>query len=83
MTWDEFVATPSRLSAEAPSREERQTLLDRVASDGFIADYSGVRVSTSGKRFMIKGATVFNLLDDEQVKRGQACVFRISEVEFL
>ena len=30
-SWDEFLALPSRLSAEPADRAERQTLLDRVA----------------------------------------------------
>ena len=35
---------PPRLSAEA-LREERQALLDRVTRNGFIDDYSGIRIS--------------------------------------
>lgn len=43
MSWREIVRLPSRLSAEPLAREERQRLLDRVARDGFIADYGGER----------------------------------------
>jgi hypothetical protein len=40
-SWDEIVALPSRFSAEAPNRAERQRLLDAVARDGFATGYSG------------------------------------------
>lgn len=37
--WDEFVATPSRLSAEQVNREERARLLEQVSAKGFISNY--------------------------------------------
>jgi len=70
-----ILRTPSRLSAEAPLREERQTLLDRVTKEGFIDDYSGVRIASTGRRFRIENATVWNLLDDDGVRHGQAATF--------
>jgi hypothetical protein len=48
VTLDVFKAMPSRLSTEPMLREERQAMLDRVAHDGFIDDYSGIRVSVTG-----------------------------------
>ena len=36
-SWDEFVALPSRLSAEQPNRAERQQLLDAVTRNRAIA----------------------------------------------
>ena len=70
-----LIAMPSRLSAEAPEREERARLLERVARDNFIADYAGIRVSSTGKRFRIEQATVWNLLDERGAIHGQAAVF--------
>jgi hypothetical protein len=70
-----FTAMPSRLSAEAPLREERQHLLDRVTRDGFIDDYAGVRISASGRRFRIKDAVVWNLVDSQGLRQGQAACF--------
>ncbi len=70
-----FVGMPSRLSAEPLLREERQALLDRVKRDGFIADYSGVRISATGRRFRIEQATVWNLIDAHGVIHGQAAAF--------
>jgi hypothetical protein len=75
MDWDQLVVTPSRYTAEAPLREERNQLLARVAADGFIDDYSGVRISGSGRRFLIEKATVWNLEDSQGVALGQAATF--------
>jgi hypothetical protein len=73
--WDEFVTLPSRLSAEAPNREERQRLLDAVSRDGFISDYRGMRIAASGRRFWIEGGTVWQLIDEAGTPRGQAAMF--------
>jgi hypothetical protein len=70
-----FLRTPSRLSAEAPQREARQALLDRVTAEGYIDDYSGVRIASSGRRFTIEAAIVWNLVDAEGLVRGQAATF--------
>jgi hypothetical protein len=51
MSWEELTRTPSRLTAEAPNREERAKLLEAVTRRGFIDDYSGVRISKTGRRF--------------------------------
>lgn len=75
MGWDEFVSLPSRLSAEAPDREERARLLNEVTTKGYIDHYSGIRISKSGKRFFIKRATVWNLFDKKGSFYGQAATF--------
>lgn len=75
MSWNDMVRLPSRLSAEALAREERQRLLDHVSRDGYIDDYAGVRISASGRRFRITGATVWNLLDGDTRTVGQAAAF--------
>ena len=75
MTWRELTSTPSRLTAEEPNRAERARLLDRVTRHGFIDDYSGVRISKSGRRFRIQQAIVWNLLTADDEPCGQAAVF--------
>lgn len=75
MTWAEFTSLPSRLSAEPAGREERADLLRRVSEDGYIADYAGVRISASGRRFTIRDAVVWNLTDASGIYRGQAAMF--------
>ena len=75
MDWNSFTRLPSRLSAQAPNREERAELLARVTAQGFIDDYRGVRIAASGRRFVIDGATVWNLVDAAGRYRGQAARF--------
>ncbi|MCP3673276.1 MAG: MEKHLA domain-containing protein [Gammaproteobacteria bacterium] len=79
MTWSEMIKLPSRFSAEVPNRQERKLLLDRVTEFGYIDDYQGVRVSSKGKRFMIKQAVVWNLIDEQGAYRGQAGMFLKAE----
>lgn len=74
-TLGQFLGMPSRLSAEAPLREERQALLERVSRDGFIADYAGVRIALDGTRFRIEQATVWNIVDPDGSVHGQAAAF--------
>ncbi len=75
MSWAELTRTPSRLTAEAPNREERARLLAAVTANGFIDDYSGIRISKTGRRFRIAQATVWNLLDERGAYAGQAAMF--------
>jgi hypothetical protein len=49
--------------------------LERVTRDGYIADYSGVRIASSGRRFRIHQATVWNLLTPSGAACGQAALF--------
>lgn len=80
-TWEQFTALPSRLSAEAPERSERERLLAEVTANGYIDDYAGIRISLAGRRFRIQQALVWNLVDDRGTYRGQAATF--SRWEFL
>ena len=81
MSWDNFTRTPSRLTAEAPNREERARLLEIVTRQGFIDNYSGIRISSGGRRFEIFRATVWNLISESGQPCGQAATF--SEWKFL
>lgn len=74
--WEEIIQVPSRLSAEAPDRAERQRLLDAVTNNGFISDYRGLRIAKSGRRFWIENATVWQLIDEAGVLHGQAAMFQ-------
>lgn len=75
ITWDDLTRMPSRLTAEAPNREERARLLERVTRHGFIDDYSGIRIAKSGRRFRIERATVWNLITPDGAPCGQAAMF--------
>jgi len=74
-SWDEFLALPSRLSAEAPDQAERQKLLEEVTRNGFQTGYSGLRVAKSGRHFIIDDGVVWELIDRDGTRRGQAATF--------
>lgn len=74
-TWEEFTAIPSRLTAEPVNQPERARMLEQVAANGFITDYQGIRISRSGRRFLVERATVWNILDDHRTIQGQAATF--------
>lgn len=75
MPLETFTRTASRFTAEAPNRLERARLLEAVTRQGYIDDYAGIRVSSTGRRFRIERATVWNLLDEEGRPAGQAAMF--------
>ena len=81
MPIESFLQTPSRLTAEPVHRDERSRLMARTTRDGFVDDYSGIRISSTGRRFFIARATVWNLLDPTGQYVGQAATF--SEWQFL
>ncbi|AFY77442.1 MAG: MEKHLA domain-containing protein [Hydrococcus sp. C42_A2020_068] len=80
-SWQDFIATPSRLTAEPIDREERERMLALAAQQGFINDYRGIRISKTGRRFLIGGAIVWNLTDFQNRVLGQAATF--SQWSFL
>ena len=75
LNWEDFAALPSRLSAEPVNQAERERLLAEVTENGYINHYEGVRISSTGKRFLIRNAVVWNLLDNKQRYKGQAAWF--------
>ena len=75
VTFDRLTSMPSRESAEPVERSERASLLARVADHGYISDYHGVRVSSTGRRFVIEDAIVWDVVDDDGVRHGQAALF--------
>lgn len=74
-SWEEFIRLPSRLSAESVNRAERDRLLAEVTKQGYIKHYQGVRISKSGRRFLIKNATVWNLSNPDGHYKGQSACF--------
>jgi MEKHLA domain len=81
LNWQALIAMPSRLSAEAVNREERERLLAEVTRQGYIEDYAGIRIARSGRRFWIRRAVVWNVIDDHGCYQGQAACF--NDWEFL
>ena len=70
-----LTSMPSRLTAELMHRDERAQLMTRAARDGFVDDYRGIRVTSSGKRFLIEQAIIWNLIDGNSQSVGQAATF--------
>lgn len=77
--WSGFTAMPSRLSAGPMEQQERARMLERVRRDGFMDDYGGVRVTAAGRRFRLRGATLWNVVDASGGSHGQAVMFRDRE----
>jgi len=75
MDWETLTRTPSRLTAEPVHRDERARLLARTRRDGYVDDYAGIRVSSTGRRFRIVQAIVWNLTDAAGGHCGQAATF--------
>lgn len=81
MGWDQLVGMPSRLTAEPHHRDARDEMFERMRKQGFIDDYAGVRISATGKRFEIRNAVVWALIDSNGEKHGEAATF--SDYSFL
>ena len=76
-SWAQLTSMESRLTApDTVTRELREQLLARVRRHGYIDDYTGVRVSATGRRFEIRQATVWEVLcPDSGARLGQAATF--------
>lgn len=79
MSWEMLTQLPSRQSAEPINQEDRARLMAEVTEKGYIDNYSGIRISSTGKRFMINRAIVWNLYDDKGQYYGQAALFHNTE----
>ena len=75
MTWEQLVQTPSRLTAEPVNRAERERMLERARTQGYIDNYQGIRITRSGRRFLIEQAVVWNVVDPAGRRQGQAATF--------
>jgi hypothetical protein len=75
MTWEQLIQTPSRQTAEPANQEERSRMLKRAAEQGYFEGYQGIRISATGRRFLVTGATVWTVLDHEYLRVGQAATF--------
>lgn len=76
MDWDRFIRTPSRMTAEPVHQEERRRILAVAHKRGYVEGYRGVRISATGRRFLVTDAILWNVLDDHDRLVGQAAMFR-------
>ncbi|MCZ2341640.1 MAG: MEKHLA domain-containing protein [Bacteroidales bacterium] len=75
MDVETLLRTPSRMTAEPMHRDERAALMDRTTREGHATGYGGIRISRTGKRFQIRDAIVWNVLDSNGQRMGQAATF--------
>jgi hypothetical protein len=75
MDWQTFTSTPSRYTAEPMERSEREQLLAQAKSQGYISDYRGIRIASTGDRFYIDQAIIWNVVDKDGKLWGQAATF--------
>jgi|SRR5690242_10979016 len=75
MAWEQLVKTPSRLTAEPVNRAEREWMLEQAGQRGFIDTYRGIRISGTGRRFLVENALIWNVLDADCQRIGQAATF--------
>lgn len=74
LSWEEFTKMPSRQTAEEVVQEERNRLLQETEAKGF-SNFSGVRITSTGKRFQIKNGIIWNLVDERNQYCGQAAIY--------
>jgi len=80
-TLDELLSLPSRLSASAPNRTDRERLLKEVAQNGIAYNYSGDRVDKNGNSFTIYNGIVWELKDQNGDRWGQGALFYTEKQE--
>lgn len=73
--WEHLTQMPSRLTAEPTERQSRAQQLMQAAAAGFIENYQGVRITCTGRRFLIENAMIWDVLDEAGERCGQAAKF--------
>ena len=73
--WEDMIGMPSRYTAEAEARSQRDSALQQAKQGDAFEGYSGVRVSRTGQRFMISNARIWTLWDETGRHFGQAAAF--------
>ncbi len=75
LSWAQLTSTPSRLTAEPMNRDERARMLAAAERQGYYSGYRGIRISSTGKRFLVEDAIVWNVVDGQGIRVGQAATF--------
>lgn len=73
--WDEFIGIESSLSAQPESQEDRETLLKQARENGYIKNYSGVRIKKDRTLFEVRNVILWNVSDSRGDVVGQAALF--------
>ena len=75
LTWEQLVKTSSRLTTEPVNRAEREWMLEQARSRGYLDTYQGVRITSTGRRFLVENALIWNVVDAKGQRVGQAATF--------
>ncbi|MEP6933280.1 MAG: MEKHLA domain-containing protein [Nitrospirota bacterium] len=75
MTWGDLTRTPSRLTAESSNQAEREWMLEQARTRGYLDTYRGVRITSTGRRFLLENVLIWNVVDAEGQRVGQAATF--------
>jgi len=75
LPWEKITRMPARLTAEADERNRRAEFLRQVRENGHVRNYSGIRISSTGERFEIRNAVVWNVRGPQGEFFGQAATF--------
>lgn len=73
-TPETLLGVPSADTAPADAVADRRALFEVLAAHGCVVGYSGVRVSLTGRRFVIDDVTVFEITDAAGRPAGHAAV---------
>jgi hypothetical protein len=76
--WDTLTKMPSVQTVAPPDIEEEKTraqMLKKVAEQGYITGYEGIRINSRGKLMRISEVTVWNIMDLSGCYCGQAATY--------
>ena len=73
--WASMVGMPSSQTAEADQRASRRQALASAQEQQAISDYSGIRIDSAGRRFVISSARIWTLHTQDGTPCGQAAAF--------
>jgi len=74
-SFEQFVQLPSRESAKPDHRDEREMMFQKLKTSGYDNNYSGVRVTSSGREFKMENAEIWTLIDPIGRVHGHAAKF--------
>jgi len=75
MAWERLTRMPSCQTAEPVNQQERARMLRQVEEQGYYDRYRGVRISATGRRFLVEEAVVWTVMDEQGRRIGQAATF--------
>ena len=81
VTWEELMVFPGYKSAPPEEQADREAVMRTVEKHDIATGYTGTRISSTGKRFLIKHGAVWNVRTEHGEYIGRAAFFK--DIEFL